>query len=142
MVHDVVSRNNYKEWLVSTVYVSSNRIFHKHLFDNLLAVASSGDFSWLIAGNFNDYMDSSERVSLNDTTNSSSNRCIAIFLDYVDRCNLVDLGANGPRLTWSNGRDGMAMTFVRLDIAIASPDWRLLFPKTSVTAYCLLIQKV
>ena len=64
----------------------------------------------------------------------------------MDICNLVDLGASGPLLTWSSGRDGMARTLVRLDRAIASSDWRLLFAEASVTNlprttsdHCLLL---
>ncbi|XP_028103087.1 uncharacterized protein LOC114302282 [Camellia sinensis] len=41
----------------------------------------------------------------------------------------MDLGCTGPRLAWTNNRQGWANTMVRLDRAICNTEWRTTFPK-------------
>lgn len=79
VVHVVVERNKYKEWLISVVYASPKLVLCKHLWDNLVAVGSSSDFPWLVARDFNDFMDNIEIRSLRDNASSNNYRRAAIF---------------------------------------------------------------
>ncbi|KAJ7959198.1 Endonuclease/exonuclease/phosphatase [Quillaja saponaria] len=51
----------------------------------------------------------------------------------MNEIGIVDLGYNGNPHTWSNGREGKANTKISLDRALASSDWRLLFPGAVIT---------
>ena len=58
-------------------------------------------------------------------------RCMTIFNDFVNLRNLIDLGYNGPRFTWTNKRDtGLVMK--RLDRVLTNSHWKLLFEETNV----------
>ena len=48
-------------------------------------------------------------------------------------CGLIDLGYNGYRLTWCNGRAEEAFVEERLDRACASAEWSELHPRVKVT---------
>jgi hypothetical protein len=48
---------------------------------------------------------------------------MALFRSTLSNCNLWDLGYKGQKYTWTNGRDGRALTLERLDRVIANLDW-------------------
>ncbi|XP_075636657.1 uncharacterized protein LOC142608883 [Castanea sativa] len=48
------------------------------------------------------------------------------FNDFLNNCNLLDLGYNGPRFTWTNKRDN-GLVMKRLHRALSNPQWNLLF---------------
>ncbi|XP_042942842.1 uncharacterized protein LOC122277024 [Carya illinoinensis] len=50
----------------------------------------------------------------------------------MDRHGLIDIGYSGPQYTWSNNRSDMALIRERLDRAMATQEWRLLFPDASL----------
>ena len=100
-----------------------------HVWKNLHMIAHSWNLPWLVVGDFNDHVDSSEKRSFARGSSSSHS---GTFINNINNCNLVDLGCSGPRLTWSNNRGGFANTLVRLDRALANPDWRLRFPEATV----------
>ena len=93
-------------------------------------VADFYNMPWLVAVDFNDYADSSEKRSFGETLENSR---MQKFITNINQCNLIDLGCNGPRLTWTNNREGMANTLVRLDKALANEGWRVKFPEASVS---------
>ncbi|KAL7230598.1 hypothetical protein ACSBR2_008963 [Camellia fascicularis] len=53
-------------------------------------------------------------------------------MDRINNCNLIDLGSVGPRLTWTNNRQGLANSIERLDRAMSNHQWRALFPEGTV----------
>uniref|UniRef100_A0A2N9I833 Reverse transcriptase domain-containing protein n=1 Tax=Fagus sylvatica TaxID=28930 RepID=A0A2N9I833_FAGSY len=53
------------------------------------------------------------------------------FRDALDDCDFIDLGYSGPSYTWTNNRVG-DMTWERLDRAVATSDWLMLFPTAKV----------
>ncbi|XP_075670053.1 uncharacterized protein LOC142639800 [Castanea sativa] len=54
------------------------------------------------------------------------------FRHTLLHCGLVDLGFNGYRFTWRNGREGEAFVEERLDRAVATTDWCEKFPRAKV----------
>jgi hypothetical protein len=54
------------------------------------------------------------------------------FREVLHDCNLTDLGFAGLPFTYDNKRQGRANVKVRLDRAVASPEWRNLFADSNV----------
>lgn len=54
------------------------------------------------------------------------------FREYLDYCDLIDLGFNGPTFTWTNQREVWGLIQERLDRAIANQRWILKFPSASL----------
>lgn len=57
---------------------------------------------------------------------------ICRFNDNINNCGLIDLGASGPKMTWSNGKDGFAHTLKRLDRALGDGEF-IKFPEAAIT---------
>uniref|UniRef100_A0A2N9F767 RNase H type-1 domain-containing protein n=1 Tax=Fagus sylvatica TaxID=28930 RepID=A0A2N9F767_FAGSY len=53
------------------------------------------------------------------------------FRDVIDECGFMDLGFTGPRFTWTNNRPN-DMAWERLDRAMATTEWIMLFPSVCV----------
>lgn len=85
-------------------------------------------FHWLCLGDFNEIMCSKER-------NSRTLKPLQPMLEFQNtflHCGLVDLGFQGYKYTWSNGRHGEAFVEQWLDRACASEEWHELYPQTKV----------
>ncbi|XVF31294.1 hypothetical protein REPUB_Repub16aG0133600 [Reevesia pubescens] len=54
------------------------------------------------------------------------------FLEVFSVRNLVDLGAQGPKFTWSNKHKDGSLILKRLDRALCNLEWRHLFPDAMV----------
>ena len=50
-------------------------------------------------------------------------RQMQAFCDVLDECGMLDLGYHGSPFTWSNNRDPLNTTWVRLDRGVATMDW-------------------
>lgn len=100
------------------------------MLDNLRLIATQEDKPWLAVGDFNDIADASERrgrvVALEDGR-------IRKFNDNVNNCGLMDLSTLGPKMTWTNGREGYAHKLKRLDRAFGNGEFRMKFPDAAVT---------
>ncbi|CAL5347381.1 unnamed protein product [Camellia sinensis] len=86
----------------------------------------------MITGDFNDFASHSEkRQSAGSSSLSSSQdqRRINRFSERMNNCQLIDLGCSGPRLTWTNNRQGWANTMVRLDKTMCNSEWKTSFPE-------------
>ena len=55
-----------------------------------------------------------------------------VFQQYLNSCNPLDLGFQGPKFTWVNKRDFLALIQERIDHWFANSSWRTLFPEASV----------
>lgn len=62
-----------------------------------------------------------------------SDSCCALFRERMDLCSLSDLGAVGPNFTWWGPMANNQRIRVRLDRAMASLDWRMMFAEANVT---------
>ncbi|XP_028057277.1 uncharacterized protein LOC114261234 [Camellia sinensis] len=112
----IISRQDYPNWLLSTVYVSLNNNLRDNLWDQLEEVAQNMTEPWLVDGDFNDFTTRNEKQSLQGNQNqklSQDQRRGRKFNERVDNCKLMDLGCTGPRLTWFNNKKGWANTMAR-----------------------------
>ncbi|EPS60668.1 hypothetical protein M569_14134, partial [Genlisea aurea] len=82
----------------------------------------------LCAGDFNEILDPSE-ISSSGTRPPNQ---MAVFREALLDCDLTDLGYHGFPFTWSNKRKYPATVRARLDRAVCSASWRILFPNASV----------
>ncbi|GAA0153566.1 hypothetical protein LIER_11773 [Lithospermum erythrorhizon] len=92
----------------------------------LTTFKSAYNLTWFLIGNFNDMLTFSRGgAPIRQAT-------LVAFNNFVDSCELVDLGYNGPKYTWiKKGRYG-TIILERLDWAFGSQDWRLIFNKAEV----------
>ncbi|KAI8013993.1 hypothetical protein LOK49_LG05G00296 [Camellia lanceoleosa] len=119
VIHATIHKEDYEEWVLAAVYASPNPLLRDNLWTKLEEVADNMEKPWLVAGDFNDYANQSERRSY--STNQCSTRPQK-FLERINKCNLLDLGSSGPRMTWTNNRQGLANTMERLDRALRNED--------------------
>jgi hypothetical protein len=115
------------QWLLSAVYASPNLETRLKFWDHLVNFASTHNVPWVVAGDFNDILSSHEKLS----STPANSRRMNVFHNCLDACNLLDLGFNGPRFTWTNKRDrGLVME--RLDQFFCNPSWQTMFVKSIV----------
>ncbi|KAI8574007.1 hypothetical protein RHMOL_Rhmol01G0320300 [Rhododendron molle] len=128
-IHTEITKDGFEDWVLSTVYASPDPKNRDILWEEMDIQAHSSNKPWLVAGDLNDTLNSSERRSFAVDSSSSQRRK---FVGHVNNCNLVDLGFSGPKFTWNNGRKGMANVQKRLDRALCNEEWRNLFPEGMV----------
>ena len=83
---------------------------------------------WLVAGDLNEVLNSNEKMGGKSVSHGQGRLC----KDWMVANSLMDLGFQGPRFTWTNGRDGGAVIKERLDRALANAEWLDIFPDTKV----------
>ncbi|GMN43098.1 hypothetical protein TIFTF001_012293 [Ficus carica] len=54
------------------------------------------------------------------------------IVEAFNNIGLIDMGASGPRLTWSNGSSGWNLFKARLDRAMMDVDWKSAFPRAAL----------
>ncbi|KAI9115218.1 hypothetical protein K1719_013537 [Acacia pycnantha] len=96
MIHLRCRFPNDRWFCVTAVYAIPDRD-HKHLlWSSLLNIASSMAYPWTVIGDFNDIVCSAEGTGGFGRNDSR----FSLFSDRMRKCNLVDLGAVGPKFTW------------------------------------------
>ena len=80
-------------------------------------------------GDFNAILNSTEKLSKRPLDHYQMDA----FQEALDNCQLEDLGFRGYQYTWNNKRPGDANTRQRLDRATTTTDWRVKFPRSTVT---------
>ena len=68
-IQATIHTEDYEEWGMNAVYASPNPVAREALWEDLEATASNLNQSWLVAGDFNDYTNQSERRSFSLTHN-------------------------------------------------------------------------
>ncbi|GKV21615.1 hypothetical protein SLEP1_g31576 [Rubroshorea leprosula] len=111
-----------------TAQNSSPLEIRSQLWEELRIVSKHFTGPWLVIGDFNDVVDSTEKFGGNPIC---QNR-VKAYTDCMNDCNLLDLGYSGGRFTWVNMRDNSQIIRERIDRAWANPDWRLQFPEANV----------
>lgn len=78
---------------------------------------------WIVIGDFNDLIRQSEKKG----GRPHPNALLHGFANTLDLCGLYDLGMSGYTFTWDRGRGKANWVEERLDHAVTSNSWRLLF---------------
>lgn len=89
----------------------------------LCSLKDKSDLPWVVIGDFNDLLRQTEKKG----GRPHPNALLHGFADALEYCNLFDLGMCGYSFTWERGRGKINWVEERLDRAVASNSWRLLF---------------
>ncbi|KAG5562963.1 hypothetical protein RHGRI_005637 [Rhododendron griersonianum] len=126
-VHVTIQRNGFASWFLSVVYASPNPRLRETLWEDLnFFAANNNNNPWVAAGDFNEVATADESRSNTPDSSASARRR---FADNINNCDLMDMGFTGPKLTWTNGRQGLACVQKRLDRGLCNEEWRELFPE-------------
>jgi hypothetical protein len=128
-MHLNVAITNGIHWKFTAVYASPREELRKEMWLNLKNISQYTTDAWMMAGDFNDIASQDEKKG---GAPVSIRRCNN-FLDNINECNLIDLGAVGAKFTWRGPLvDGHDRIFERLDRAMSNDDWRIMFPEAIV----------
>ncbi|KAK8691374.1 hypothetical protein V6N13_074885 [Hibiscus sabdariffa] len=108
--------------LATVIYASPNATKHKALWSNLQRLAPNINTPWILFGDFNATLCSSDRSG-----GALSTKPNKLFQDFVYDFGLRDMGYNGPDFTWNCGS-----TQARLDRFICNSYWDESYPASSV----------
>nr|KYP46734.1 Retrovirus-related Pol polyprotein LINE-1 [Cajanus cajan] len=109
------------------VYASPHSQGRITLRRDLIRLANLVDGPWMLMGDFNAVLFNHERSRGRGTSVLRGDNA---FRNCINQCQLVDLGFNGAPFTWRRGN-----LFERLDRALASYDWRVLFPEALISHF-------
>ncbi|RYR49329.1 hypothetical protein Ahy_A07g035787 [Arachis hypogaea] len=119
VVRDMGFRVSYREEAV--VYACPQETLRKDLREKLFNLAQNMGRPWMLVGDFNDIDYEYEKK---EGARVDTNACRR-FQNWVNKCNLVDLGYVGSKFTWKGAqREGIERVFKRIDRALANTDWR------------------
>ncbi|XP_023885541.1 uncharacterized protein LOC111997657 [Quercus suber] len=96
-------------WIFSAVYASSRCVERQILWENLSKVAELHNLPWVIAGEFSELLADEDKFGGRPVSLARS----LLFKECLDKCNMVDMGFNGPKYAWTNKREKRIMA--RLD---------------------------
>ncbi|XP_058760448.1 uncharacterized protein LOC131633779 [Vicia villosa] len=121
-LHLQIKLNTGEEFLFTPVYASPNRSIRDVLWEELTQISFQLNQSWLVGGDFNDILNSTEKKG---GAPVAQRKC-DIFKNRIETCNLFDLGAVGHRFTWKGPIfHGRGRIYERLDRAFANAAWRI-----------------
>lgn len=103
-------------FLLIAIYATptSNR---KLLWQKLLDLSESVNLPWLLIRDFNEISKPQEKFGGRPPDNSR----MQLFIYFLNRANLIDIGFIGPRFTWTNCRQIGPIVRTHKDRANANP---------------------
>ncbi|GAA0184299.1 hypothetical protein LIER_31587 [Lithospermum erythrorhizon] len=102
-------------WILYAIYAPNPE--DRSLFWNtLVSFSSTFNLPWLLVGNFNDMLSSSDKSGGLPVRPAR----LQAFNNFINSCNLVDLGYYGPKFTWVRKIPTSNIIMERLDWAFAS----------------------
>lgn len=115
-------------WRLTGYYGFLERHRRRAAWNHLRLLHSKSSLPWIVIRNFNDLARQSEKCG----NIPHPKPFLQGFNDALSDCDLSDLGMSGYPFTWERGRGTYAWVEERLDRAVASPSWRLIFEQAEV----------
>lgn len=115
-------------WLLTPVYGSPHGEDRKGLWEALQQASSLHHLPWLLLGDFNQVMSEDEKRGRRGVNLSNCK----LMIDSFNFCNVMDLGAAGPKLTCRGRSEGSSFTRVRLNRSAANVEWCDMFKDFSI----------
>nr|KYP39451.1 Putative ribonuclease H protein At1g65750 family [Cajanus cajan] len=119
-----------KSWVCTAVYANPRVELRQRVWAHLRELGGRITLPWLVLGDFNEIMLSTEcrggRFSMVG---------VSQFLEVLNDCNLLDMGAKGLRFTWYRNQRGVVLA-KRLDRAVCNVAWQAMFPEAYVENLC------
>ena len=101
-IHAIIRvRSQSLSWIISAIYASPRFAERCLLWENLKLIASLQDLPWALMGDFNEVLSEEEKAR----GNPICQRRVRAILNYMNECQILDLGFCGPKFTWTNKRD-------------------------------------
>lgn len=116
------SDNECECWCIF-LYLNTNRVTRRRLFDELVTKSTIWGSSWIIAGDFNDIIDKSEKIG----GRARESWCFNDFKNFIWKLNGIDLGYKRKSWTWWCYRENEGVIQERLDTDLGSLNWRAKF---------------
>ena len=126
-IHALVEVTSKTPFFISAIYASPKFSRRKLLWNDLCVVVINFNLPWLVIGDFNEVMSQNEKWGGRPINNHRAN----LFKQTINNCNLLDLGFNGPKFTWTNKRKNNPI-YERLDRGFGNGDWFDAFPNSCI----------
>lgn len=97
-------------------------------WDLLNSLGETKGMPWMVFGDFNQVLGQVEKNGGNPITYSQ----VQGFQEAIQTNKLLDLGFAGHDFTWTNGQAGESNIQKRLDKALATINWKDVFPKAVI----------
>lgn len=128
-IHLSVEFGMADRWYFTHVYASPRDDLRRQLWESLKIIVDGMIGQWMLAGDFNDIASVAEKKG---GALASQRKC-DLFMERMDDCQLMDLGAVGTHFTWRGPLfNGLERVFERLDRALRNSSWRLRFSEAYV----------
>lgn len=128
-LHCEIEGLTHFKWAFTAVYASPRETERKDLWLELEAISRQIRLPWLLAGDFNDIKCQGEQRG---GIEPKPQKCLR-FRNNIDKCQLIDLGAEGPKFTWRGPIVKHACRlYKRLDRALCNGDWKAKFGDAKV----------
>jgi hypothetical protein len=118
-----VIESTNKVWRLTGIYGEPRWEDKFKTWDKLRELNQTNNLPWLVLGDFNEILFSSEK----EGGNPRPQGYMDAFRDALMDCGLEDLGFSGDAFTWKRGR-----IRERLDRAVANGEWMVMNPNVSV----------
>jgi exonuclease III len=116
------------DWKFTGFYGHPDSTKHHEAWQLLKILARMSPDPWVCIGDFNKVLTSSEKLG----GNARQQNLMQAFQQTLEECSLTDLGFVGPKFTWSNCQEGVALIQERLDRGVANLAWINIFPDAEV----------
>jgi hypothetical protein len=123
---DVIIHDLPKEikWRCTFVYGEPRTHLRHHMWDLLKRIKPLMNLPWMMCGDFNEVMWQNKHFS----ERGRNEKQMMDFREVLSFCDLHDLGFSGNPWTFDNKQYGRRNVKVRLDRAVACPNWTNIFP--------------
>ncbi|XP_031124346.1 uncharacterized protein LOC116027060 [Ipomoea triloba] len=124
-----VRDDNLNPWYYAIVYGSPTHHLRRRLWSELNMAKLQLDGPCLVAGDFNSVLIKDETCNYTAFSTQRSSD----FANWINSEGWIDMGFNGPPLTWVRGQVTGIDKGARLDRALCNVAWRQLFPESMVS---------
>lgn len=124
----VVKRGRASTWFLSAIYASPKPNFCNDLWQYVGRLGAGLHFQWLLLGDFNQLLDRSEKRGGRPLAQCQ----VRQLREMIDRCELIDMGYEGSKYTWSNMRSGLALVEEHIDRCFSNRAWMSWFSNFQV----------
>ena len=101
-IHAIIRvRSQTLSWIISVIYASPRFAERCMLWENLKLLSILHDLPSALMGDFNEVISEEEK----SRGNPICQRRVRAILDYMNECQMMDLGFSGPKFTWTNKRE-------------------------------------
>ena len=113
-IHFEVDNVTYGKWFLTVIYASPQMVSRRVLWENMFRICASMTEPWILGGDFNATLLSSERKSPALSALSFDRE----FVRWMEEMQLQDVGFVGHKFTWRRG-----VTEARLDRFVSNVQW-------------------